>query len=396
MKIETKYINKVIASQKGTAILIVMALIAMLTSVAIMSVNRSTTDIDLSFNSLHEDKAFYVAEAGAQRALAEMNNDNAWRTGFYKQVLNGGYYNISLVDTLTDTTLADTIVLTAKGYYDQSISNLEVWITPVYYYPYRYGMFAGQDLNIARDGCVDAYNSDSGDYASTRVPDDGDIGANGNITMDKFVTIGGDANTALGGSLFVDVGTVINGDTSTTQDSVILDMIPPSEYVWAQSVSNAPAGLSGSGYTYDAVTKTLVTDASGSVVLQSGVYYFSSIDLGQLSTLSLAPGAEVTIYVDSNLTFGQGSTINDGGAPRDLEIFSQYGSLQFDQDNTFYGTFYGPNADIFYDQTTQVYGSLIGNTLTIDKNACFHYDQSLFDIKGRSTGEMEAVAWKQN
>ena len=141
-----KYINKVMACQKGTAILIVMALIAMLTSLAIMSVNRSTTDIELSYNQLHEDKGFYVAEAGAQRALVELNKDNAWRAGFYKQVLDGGYYNISLVDTLTDTTLADTIVLTAKGYYDQSITNLEVWITPVYYYPYRYGMFAGQDL----------------------------------------------------------------------------------------------------------------------------------------------------------------------------------------------------------------------------------------------------------
>ena len=391
-----KYINKVIASQKGTAILIVMALIAMLTSVAIMSVNRSTTDIDLSFNALNEDKAFYVAEAGTQRALAEMNNDNAWRRGFHKQVLDGGYYNISLVDSLTDSTLSDTIVLSAKGYYDQSISNLEVWITPVYYYPYRYGLFAGQDLNIARNACVDAFNSDSGTYAETQFNEDGDIGANGNIIIDKFVTIGGDANTALGGSLFVDNGSVILGDTSTTQDSVSLDMIPQSEYDWAKSVSNAPAGLSGAGYTYDAATQSLITDASGSVEFQSGVYYFSSIDLGQLSTLTLAPGAKVTIYVDSNLTFEQGSTINDGGSPRALEIFSQYGSLQFDQDNTFYGTFYGPNADIFYDQTTQVYGSLIGNSLTLDKNACFHYDQSLYEIKGRSTGEMEAVAWRQN
>ena len=393
--IAIKYINKVIASQRGTAILIVMALIAMLTSVAIMSVNRSTTDIDLSFNSLNEDKAFYVAEAGAQRALAEMNNDNAWRTGFYKQILDGGYYNISLVDSLTDSTLADSIILSAKGYFDQSISNLEVWITPVYYYPYRYGLFAGQNLNIARNACVDAYNSDSGDYATTQIPDDGDIGANGNINIGKFVTVGGDANTALGGSLFVDVGSTILGDTSTTKDSVSLDMIPQSEYDWAKTVSNAPAGLSGTDYTYDATTQTLTTGQSGNVVLQSGVYYFSSITLGKLSTLTLAPGAKVTIYVDSNITFGQGTTVNDGGSPRALEIFSQYGSLQFDQDNTFYGTFYGPNADIQYDQTTQVYGSLIGNSLTLDKNACFHYDQSLYEIKFRTTGEMEAVAWRQ-
>lgn len=393
--IGTKYINRVIASQKGTAILIVMALIAMLTSVAIMSVNRSTTDIDLSYNSLNEDKAFYVAEAGAQRALAEMNKDNAWRSGFYKQVLNHGYYNISLVDSLTDSTLADSIILSAKGYYDQSISNLEVWITPVYYYPFRYGMFAGDSLILEQSSCVDSYNSDSGTFAATVLDSAADIGANGDIDVGKFVTVGGDVSTADSGTITVGPGATITGDTSTTQDSVVLDMIPPSEYVWAESVSNAPAGLSGSNYTYDAVTKTLTTDASGTVELQSGVYYFSEINLGQLSTLTLAPGANVTIYVDSNINFNQGSLVNDGGDPNALELFSQSGSLVLSQDNTFYGSFYGPNADIQIDQTTSVYGSVIGKSITLDKNACFHYDRSLYEKKFRATGEMEAVAWKQ-
>jgi len=222
--------KKILTNQKGTAILIALALIAMLTSVAIMSVNRSTTDIELSFNQLHEDKAFYLAEAGTQRALAELNNDNAWRTGFYKQVLDGGYYNISLVDSLTDSTLSDTVLMTSKGYYDKSVTNLEVWIAPVYEYPFRYGMFAGQDLVFDQRSCVDSYNSDSGTYAATRLDSESDIGANGNIDVGKFVTVGGDANTAIGGTITVGVGATISGDTSTTQDSVTLDLIPPSEY----------------------------------------------------------------------------------------------------------------------------------------------------------------------
>ena len=67
------------ANQKGSAILIVIALIGMLTGVGIMSVDRATTDIDLAYNQLQSDRAFYIAEAGLQRAIAELRNDDSWR-----------------------------------------------------------------------------------------------------------------------------------------------------------------------------------------------------------------------------------------------------------------------------------------------------------------------------
>ncbi|MCH9025132.1 MAG: hypothetical protein IH931_07340, partial [candidate division Zixibacteria bacterium] len=53
-------LTRLTANQKGSAILIVLALIAMLTGVGIMSVDRATTDIDLAYNQLQEDRAFYV------------------------------------------------------------------------------------------------------------------------------------------------------------------------------------------------------------------------------------------------------------------------------------------------------------------------------------------------
>ncbi|MGH8014853.1 MAG: hypothetical protein ACREBV_01530, partial [Candidatus Zixiibacteriota bacterium] len=59
-----KTITYQIRNTKGSAILIVMALIAMLTAIAIMSIDRSNTDMEVSFNQLHEEQAFYNAEAG--------------------------------------------------------------------------------------------------------------------------------------------------------------------------------------------------------------------------------------------------------------------------------------------------------------------------------------------
>ena len=390
-----KYINKVIASQKGTAILIVMALIAMLTSVAIMSVNRSTTDIDLSFNALHEDKAFYVAEAGMQRALAELNRDNAWRAGFYKQVLDGGYYNISMVDSLTDSTLSDTVLMTAKGYYDQSITNLEVWITPVYIYPFKYAMFGEAGIEMRQFACTDSYNSDSGSYAATADTVEGHLGSNGPIIVMHDATIGGDVTTATDGALSIaDTGNIY-GDTSSTADSVTLDTIPDSEFDWAESVSNAPGGLSGSSYNYNPGQKSLQVNAGGDVELTDGVYFFSRIQLNGGSKLTIAPGASVTIYITGNLILTDSSTMNDGGSPTDMIIYSKGLEFSMFEGSQFYGAFYGPNTTFKARQNSSLYGSVVASSATLHQYACMHYDRELSKIKKGTTGEMNVVAWRQ-
>ncbi len=384
-----------ILKNKGSAILIVLGLMVMLTGIAIISVSRSNTDMDLSDNQSKEERAFYLAESGIARATAEINQDNSWNAGYYKQILEGGHYTVALADSNSEPALLDSVLIHSTGIYVNGTAKIDTWLIPVYRYPFKYGMFAGQGMNFDRNTCIDSYNSDSGIYATTQDSQDGDIGTNGSIITSQTVTIGGDAKTALGGSITLGPGSQILGDTSTTEEPVNLDIIPQSEFDWAQSASNAPGGLSGSRYTYNASTKTLVTGSSGNVVLQSGVYYFSSITLGKLSNIVLAPDATVTIYVTGDLTLNQFSTVNVGGAPSDLQIYSQNGSLDFTQSNVFYGTYYGPNGLIQFDQTSQVYGSIVGDSIKLDQGACFHYDRSLSKMRHGTTGEMKTVAWRQ-
>ncbi len=139
--------------------------------------------------------------------------------------------------------------------------------------------------------------------------------------------------------------------------------------------------------------KTLTIGTSGNVVLSSGVYYFSSITAGQLSNISINPGDNVTIYVAGDIIMNQGSTFNQGGKPSDCIIYSKGSNLQFNQDNIFVGSFYGPNAHIQYDQTTQAYGALVGNTIQLDQGACFHYDRFLSSFIRKSVDSTDVVAW---
>ena len=380
-------------NNRGSALLISLAVMAMLALVALMAVDRSQTDFELSYNQLHEEQAFYVAEAGMQEALVAINVDNDWRAGFARVGFGGGIYSVALIDSSTDSTLFDTVIIRSTGIVDGGTARVELETAPEYRHPFKFGLFGEAGINLDKNTCTDSYNSDSGSYAETVLDSMGDIGSNGTITSSQDVTFGGDISVATEGGISLGSNNTVNGDTTSTADSVDLDIIPDSEYDWARDNSDALTGISGSGYNYNHGTKDLTSGSSANIVLASGVYYFDDISLGQASTLSLAPGADVTLYVNGDITLSQASTVNDEGSPADLVIFSRGSSLQFDQDNVFFGVFYGPDAHIQYDQTTEAYGSLVGSTLQLDQGACFHYDRTLASITKGTTGEMLTISW---
>jgi len=383
-------------NEHGSAMLVVLALLAMLTIVGVMAVNNTNTEVDLAFNKTHSEKAFYIAEAGAKRAFVEINNDDTWRGGYNGVSFAGGAYRVNLIDSVSQPALDDTVLIRSTGSFDEAVDIVELTTVPEYLHPFMYGLFGDAWINFDRNTCTDSWSSDSGTYAATQLDSLGGVGSNGTVSSSKDVNFGGDISVATPGGISLGGFNTVNGDTTSTADSVDLDIIPPSEFTWAALNSLALTGLSGTNWNYNPGTKALTTGSFGNVTFNSsGVYFFSSIELQQGSTLTLAPGVSVTIYVTGDIILRQSSTMNGGGAPMDLLIYSNGSTLQFDQNNIFYGAFYGPNAHIQYDQTTQAYGSLVGNTIQLDKDACFHYDRSLSKIQKGTTGDMLLVAWRE-
>ena len=58
-----------LTTERGAALFIVLALIMALSMIAIMSVNRATVDIELTYGQMNRERAFYVAEAGLEHGL---------------------------------------------------------------------------------------------------------------------------------------------------------------------------------------------------------------------------------------------------------------------------------------------------------------------------------------
>ena len=62
-------------NQRGSAILLTLVLVLMASAIAALSINRASTDVSLSFNTIRKDKALLMAAAGAHRAVTVLNAD---------------------------------------------------------------------------------------------------------------------------------------------------------------------------------------------------------------------------------------------------------------------------------------------------------------------------------
>ncbi len=385
--------KKILSNQKGTAILIVLSLIAMLVAVGIMSVDRSTTDIELSFNQLHEEQSFYGAEAGIARAMVEINRNFSWRGPIVDEQLGGSKFTVIVLDSTWDSTLADTVIIRSTANREGAAVNLEVWIAPYYFQPFIYAAYGADSIIMRNTACTDSYNSDSGSYDSTVLLEGGDIGTNGHININGNGDIFGNASTS-GGDITIDGPGTIHGDTSTSEDPMDFTMVDASDYAWAETNSLAPSGFTGS-YFYDPTTDALTINNYDTLVLSDGVYYFSSLTLGQDASLQIAPGANVEIYMTGDLTIGQFSSVNHGGSATDLTVYSQGNMLELRNHTEFVGAFWGPTTNVFVENNTNVYGSIISASVNIENSACIHFDRSLLKLITTEIERMDIVAWRQ-
>ncbi|HOP06645.1 MAG TPA: pilus assembly PilX N-terminal domain-containing protein [candidate division Zixibacteria bacterium] len=381
--------NKVLRNNRGSALLISLVLVGMLALVGLMAAQNSNTDLDLSFNQADSDEAFYLAEAGAKRAIAELMTDKTWRDGYADVAFGSGIYSVVVSDSTTDSTLADTVVVTATGEADEASATVQYEMVPDVIYPFRYAMFGDDVVDIRNSMNSDSYNSDSGSYWLTRLNTDGDIGSNGNIIVKNGAFVGGDVQTSNIGGLSVNPGATVTGDISDNAPEQLLPTIPQAEFDAALAVSAANDSISGT-YTYDSATYAF--QSTGNVVLGSGIYYFSSIILKNSATLTIASGANVTIYVTGDIELKNSASVNSGGDPSDLMIYSQ-GDFVLKNSGDINAVFYNPDGDADLRNSGEFFGSIIANNIVCHNSSKFHYDRDLSSIAMGGSGNLAACSF---
>ena len=381
-------------NDRGSALLIALALILMLSGVAMMATDRATTDIDLSYNQIHNEQAFYIAEAGLTRAVKELDDRVLWRAGFDREPFGGGVFSVRITDSSTVAGLDDTMIVVSNGERDAAKAMLEALVVPLYLYPFDYAAFGDTAMTFAQSSCTDSYNSDSGSYAATQDTLGGDIGSNGTVSIEGGSTIGGSASASEDGSIDISGTSTVLGDTNSTLPETPLPPIPDSSFTNAESGNLAPLGFTGT-YTYDPLTNDLLIQRDDTLSLSSGVYYFNNITMERSAHLEIDPGATVEIYVNGNLEFGRYSSVNAGGIPSDFTILSRGDNITIAQDSEFRGLIYAPDATAIIKQNDLFYGSLVAGSIVMSQGTCIHYDRSLMGSVRLEIGKVDVVAWRE-
>jgi hypothetical protein len=378
---------QMLANERGSAMLISLAVLLMLGIVGIAAVQSSDSDMNIADNYRSDIRSFYTAEAGAEQTYAVLRDTVTWRGGFINYPFDGGVFSTVLRDSLTDSLLFDTVVVISTGTRSNAMTTIEVKLAPVQ--PFGYAAFADEYMKLCGGTSTDSYNSDSGSYAATQINDYGDVGSNGHVKMCGTSVINGDGSTSSPGDLEIDGGALFH-DTSSTEPVIVLDPVTQAELDYAESISMAPAGLTGT-FNYNIGTGNLRITPGNTVTMTSGTYFFKDLDIG--GDLELEPGAHVKIYLIGDAKFTAGSKVNSLGSPKDCWLFSVGDRIDIAAGVELRTALYAPDTEINLNGQADLYGSFVGNFADDLGGSSFHYDRALADLK--LSGVLNKVAWRE-
>ncbi len=107
--------------QKGTVIVLVVFVVALLSTAVMGILQINTEEVQLMQNHVFLAQAQAIAEAGLNDAIAELRSDSSWTAGFTDKSFASGSYTVD-VDGSTVTSVGTT----EQGYVSQVEADLSV------------------------------------------------------------------------------------------------------------------------------------------------------------------------------------------------------------------------------------------------------------------------------
>ncbi|MFH1995986.1 MAG: hypothetical protein ABIJ27_03190 [Candidatus Omnitrophota bacterium] len=257
-------------------------------------------------------------------------------------------------------------------------------------------VFGGNDVTLRGGSTTDSYDSEVAAYDPANPGNRGNVNSNGDITLVGAPTqINGDANPG--------PGDAVNnpGNVSGSVDPSVADIsLPPIDMASAQAVNdNATVGMTDNGNPGIDGNGDIDLGGGDNLTLNTGTYYIDEFELKGNSTLTLAPGAVVDLYVVDDVALAGGAVINTDANPLSLTIYyNGNNAAQLTGGTAFYGGFYAPNAaSVLIAGGADVYGSIAaGGTVNINGGSNIHYDEALSRNNNMIIPEATAViAWQE-
>jgi Flp pilus assembly protein TadG len=223
---------------------------------------------------------------------------------------------------------------------------------------------------------TDSFNSEEGDYAWGN-SDRGGVCSDGPINVDGNALIRGDARAGKGHGVYITGTADVTGSVGTRLKPLNLPPVDASEA--ALSNDNEQIPLIPEGNSWKSCVDengNLLLDGTKTLDMPPGTYYFNDFVLTGKAVFNTS--GPTKIYITGDLERSGGTIVNNNTKrAANLQIFMTGGTATVTSDNSFYGTIYGPNTAITTDGSADLFGVVVGRTLTVAGSGKAHYDESL-------------------
>jgi hypothetical protein len=366
--------------QRGIILLVVLMVMIVLGLLGSALLTMSFTEDQISRNDQEVVQALYVAEAGVQSTLNQLNLNPAAaspQTG----TIGPGQFSATWAAAAPP---ANQRRIDAYGYVPtqaspRAVKRISVLINRTGSL-FPGGLFGKASVDVSGGSGTDSYDSALGPYGGANVGSNGDIGSNGNIVLSKITTIiNGDASAG---------GTISYGIPPATVTGTASTGVP------AQEVPDipCPAGFSpaadipaGAGITYNSVTGDLEVSKVNLTLTAPGPYKFHNLIMSGGATLTITVGGHVDIYVSAQYDASGGSLVNTSANPTNLTLYG-CGTDTSDWESSGGGTshmaIYAPNHRFEVSGTGTYYGAIVAGDLILTGGSKMHYDEALGRMAG--------------
>jgi hypothetical protein len=242
------------------------------------------------------------------------------------------------------------------------------------------GPFVGIDwVSVPGTPNTDSYDSRQGAYGWGNAKDRGSICSDGPIGVDGAAVVRGDARAGKGHGVSITGGATVTGSIGSRQKRMRMPPVDASEAAFTNDNDQVPLVPKGNSWESPVDGDgNFLLDGNKNLELSPGTYYFRDFTLAGQAVLNISGPEPTRIYVTGNLYRGGNVIVNNSTqTPVNLQIFMTGGTAEVTSGNDFHGVIYAPNTAVTIDGNSDLYGAVVGKTLTITGSGAGHYDESL-------------------
>jgi Flp pilus assembly protein TadG len=240
------------------------------------------------------------------------------------------------------------------------------------------GPFVGIEwLSVPGSPGTDSYDTKKGHYQQQPAKNRGSVCSDGPIIIDGTPVIRGDARAGEGYDVSLYGNPTVTGSIGSRLEKLNLPPVDASVAAVDNDNDQIPMIPEGNSWVSPVDSEgNFLLDGTKVIDMPPGTYYFNDFTVEGQSTFNIH--GPTTIYVTGNLRRAGGTVVNNSTQlPENLTFLMTGGTASVTSDNAFHGVIYAPNTDVTIDGDSDIYGAVVGKTLTVTGSGSGHYDESL-------------------